>query len=119
MIYFLRLTAIFDSCHSGTVLDLPFIYDLDGKPKQQKYSETKSSEADIILFSGCKDSQTSKEKSGKGVASSAFINTVKNGGGNLTYVELLSIMRDESSGYDQIVQMSTGYPMDMNIPFHF
>ena len=31
-----RLTAIFDSCHSQTALDLPFIYDCDGNIKKQK-----------------------------------------------------------------------------------
>lgn len=25
-----RLTAVFDSCHSGTALDLPYIYDTSG-----------------------------------------------------------------------------------------
>lgn len=29
-----RLTAIFDSCHSGTALDLPFVYDTTGKIKE-------------------------------------------------------------------------------------
>jgi len=28
-----RLTAIFDSCHSGTVLDLPYVYNVDGTIK--------------------------------------------------------------------------------------
>jgi hypothetical protein len=30
-----RLTAIFDSCHSGTVLDLPFVYSTKGQLKEQ------------------------------------------------------------------------------------
>jgi hypothetical protein len=30
-----RLTAIFDSCHSGTVLDLPYVYSTKGTIKQQ------------------------------------------------------------------------------------
>jgi metacaspase-1 len=28
-----RLTAIFDSCHSGSALDLPYIYSTEGKIK--------------------------------------------------------------------------------------
>merc|ERR1712129_333804 len=31
-----RLTALFDSCHSATALDLPFVYDCNGQPKKQK-----------------------------------------------------------------------------------
>ena len=33
-----RLTAIFDSCHSATALDLPYIYDCYGNVKKQKVS---------------------------------------------------------------------------------
>lgn len=29
-----RLTAIFDSCHSGTAMDLPYIYSTEGKIKE-------------------------------------------------------------------------------------
>jgi hypothetical protein len=29
-----RLTAIFDSCHSGTALDPPYVYSTEGKIKE-------------------------------------------------------------------------------------
>lgn len=32
-----RLTAIFDSCHSGTALDLPYIYSTAGVIKEENY----------------------------------------------------------------------------------
>ena len=156
------MTAIFDSCCSGTILDLPFIYDCDGQPKQQKIckntiaidllksgldyekvvttvkntvknevqaqeitAQTKSSKADVILFSGCKDILTSADIniSGygpTGAASYAFINAVRENH-NLTYTELLSFMRDTLARkkYPQKIQMSTGFPTDMNIPFIF
>ena len=161
MIFF-RLTAIFDSCFSGTVLDLPFIYDCDGKPKQQKFLckktaainlldagvdfeevvttmaslevdereaqeitvKTRSSQADVIVFSGCKDDQTSADGLIKGfgrtgVACYAFIKAIKNGR-SLTFTGLLKNMRDiiaKEKKYSQKIQMSTGYPTDMNIPF--
>lgn len=98
-----RLTAIFDSCHSGSALDLPYIYSTQGLLKEpnlakeagqgllsivssyaqgdlgsiastamglfkkvtqgdevyQRNLRTKTSPADVIMWSGSKDSQTS------------------------------------------------------------
>jgi hypothetical protein len=98
-----RLTAIFDSCHSGSVLDLPYIYSTQGVLKEpnlakeagmgllgvagglatgdygsvanhlmgffkaattgddayEKTVRTKTSSADVIMWSGSKDDQTS------------------------------------------------------------
>ncbi len=98
-----RLTAIFDSCHSGSVLDLPYLYSTKGVLKEpnlakeagqgllsaitsyargdlggvassvfgfaktafkgddayKKTIQTKTSPADVIMWSGSKDDQTS------------------------------------------------------------
>jgi hypothetical protein len=62
-----KLTAIFDSCHSGTVLDLPYVY----HPKVAKNNRVTfktvydnklaGSPADVLMISGCRDSQYSYE----------------------------------------------------------
>lgn len=167
-----RLTAIFDSCHSATALDLPFVYDSYGQPKQQKYSrktagmdllqsglqltkgnmfdklsgaksafstikalgnegnaqditaETRSTQADVVMFSGCKDYQTSADTNmghgATGAASFAFVNTVHTSGDDITFAELLNTMRETLYGkFEQKIQMSTGFPTDMNVPFIF
>ncbi len=98
-----RLTAIFDSCHSGSVLDLPYLYSTKGVLKEpnlaaeagqgllsavsayaqgnmagvakevfsfaksamrgdsgyKKTIETRTSPADVVMWSGSKDNQTS------------------------------------------------------------
>jgi hypothetical protein len=167
-----RLTAIFDSCHSATALDLPYIYDTYGNMKKQKISrknvatnllntgiafksgnmfgalqagqealtnltalgnegkaqeiteQTRSSQGDVVMFAGCKDYQTSADTKvagygATGAASYAFINSVSTGG-NLTYTDLLAMMREKLYGkYSQVIQMSTGFPRDMNTPFIF
>ena len=52
-------------------------------------------------------------------SSFAFIDAISRGG-NLTYIDLLSTMRETlEAKYDQIIQMSTGFPRDMNTPFIF
>ena len=165
-----RLTAIFDSCHSATALDLPYVYDCYGNIKKQKVSRkkvgmsvletglhmksgnifgaiqagqqalnsltalgnegkaqeitetTRSSQGDVVMFAGCKDYQTSADTNvsgygATGAASYAFIDAVSKGR-NLTYIDLLATMRETlSQKYSQVVQMSTGFPTDMNTPF--
>jgi len=34
-----RLTAVFDACHSGTVLDLPYVYSSKGVVKEIKHQK--------------------------------------------------------------------------------
>lgn len=68
-----KLRAFFDCCHSGSILDLEFIwkqndvYLKDGAPEKQS--------DDIIMISGCKDDQTSAD---------AWNETKKEAGGALT-----------------------------------
>ncbi|CAG8590607.1 20385_t:CDS:2 [Cetraspora pellucida] len=121
-----RLTVVFDSCHSGTVLDLPYMYSTRGMLKQQilqhavtkifhgdfknatseaitgekirrKNLVTKSSPADVIMFSGCKDEQTSADATMGGTAtgamSYALITTLKEDS-NQTYHSLLNNIRN-------------------------
>jgi metacaspase-1 len=105
-----RLTAIFDSCHSGSALDLPYVYSTQGLLKEpnlakeagmgllgivssytrgdilgmagtavglfkkavkgddvyQRNLRTKTSPADVIMWSGSKDDQTSYVGQGHG-----------------------------------------------------
>ncbi|KAG2236241.1 hypothetical protein INT48_008601 [Thamnidium elegans] len=160
-----RLTCIFDSCHSGTAIDLPYVYSTSGTVKEdsmfkdagsgllsaglayasgnksgalsslmglgkslmsrkgvdERIKKFKSSEADVIMFSGCKDSQTSADamENGKstGAMSYAFT-TVLRQNNNLTYLQLLNAVRDIlKSKYSQRPQMSSSHPIDVNLMF--
>ncbi|KAF6757227.1 caspase domain-containing protein [Ephemerocybe angulata] len=117
-----RLTAIFDSCHSGSALDLPYIYSTEGKIKEpnlaaeagqgllsavylaaggQKKADkiskaTRTSPADVVL--GCKDSQTSADTQEAGQATGA----------------MSFILRAK---YSQKPQLSSSHPMETNILF--
>ncbi|KAJ7086785.1 caspase domain-containing protein [Mycena belliarum] len=81
-----RLTAVFDSCHSGTVLDLPYMYDSHGRRKSHRHVShraraRKATGADVISLSGCKDDGTSADTfangAAVGAASHAFIKAVE------------------------------------------
>ncbi|CAE6415745.1 unnamed protein product [Rhizoctonia solani] len=155
-----RLTAIFDSCHSGSALDLPYIYSTEGKIKepnlladagqgllnagmsyargdmggvfkgigsliktatggQKKADEyakqTRTSPADVISWSGCKDSQTSADTveggEATGAMSYAFIEVLRQKP-QQTYQELLNNIREVlRNKYSQKPQLSSSHPM--------
>lgn len=158
-----RLTAIFDSCHSGSALDLPYIYSTSGVLKEPNLAKeagqgllgivssyargdlggmastamgflkkatsgddtykrnlrTKTSPADVIMWSGSKDTQTSSDATiggqATGAMSWAFINSLKKNP-QQSYVQLLNSIRDELEGkYSQKPQLSCSHPLDTNL----
>ncbi|CAG8694516.1 16767_t:CDS:2 [Dentiscutata erythropus] len=156
-----KFFAIFDSCHSGSALDLPYTYStrgmikgpksltedkgqlmkagmslLTGNTKQLmsfakknapsimrtgKNFMNKSSKADVISLSGCKDDQTSADafEDGRntGAMSYAFIKTMRESR-DLTYQQLLNNIRDIlASKYTQKPQLSTSHHIDMSSKF--
>ncbi|KAE9409731.1 peptidase C14 [Gymnopus androsaceus JB14] len=201
-----RLTAIFDSCHSGSVLVLPFVYAAkSGKLKggnllaeedaeeahitrkargfvaleetevwkvREKFFEVKDmleatkdilhetggklfverdgkgalmdierldglkahvkqveamkkrneSLADVVLISGCKDTQSSADATENGMSTGALswgLLTTLQENPEPTYLELLDGIRAKlkKEHYAQSPQLSTGHPMDLNVVF--
>jgi len=167
-----KLIVIFDSCHSGTALDLPYIYGPNGqlidgpemshssssssfgKPNKAQLAmgvvnmgmnllsgnggglqstgslvhgfqrrpgynvQNKISNSDVIMFSSCRDDQTSMDvqtSSGAiGAMSHAIIQALQQNP-NPTYGQLLSATREILKGkYQQIPQLSSSHAMDMN-----
>lgn len=53
-----KLFAVFDSCHSGSVLDLKYVFNNSNLEKVKEEEDLKSS---VVLISGCKDDQYSQE----------------------------------------------------------
>ncbi|KAL1844100.1 hypothetical protein VTJ49DRAFT_4952 [Mycothermus thermophilus] len=160
-----RLTAIFDSCHSGTALDLPYMYSTQGILKEPNLAKEagqgllsaisaysrgdlggvansvmgffkkasnsedayarslaiKASPADVVMFSGSKDDQTSADTTiasqATGAMSWAFITALKKNP-QQSYVQLLNSIRDElQTKYAQKPQLSCSHPLDTNVLF--
>jgi hypothetical protein len=162
-----RLTAIFDSCHSGSVMDLPYIYSTKGVLKEPNLAkeagegllsalssyargdmggvatsifgfakqalsgggdgayrrtiETRTSPADVVMWSGSKDSQTSADATiasqATGAMSWAFIEAMKRDP-RQSYVELLNSIRDIlETKYTQKPQLSCSHPLGKLIYF--
>ncbi|KAJ2917544.1 hypothetical protein MD484_g2842, partial [Candolleomyces efflorescens] len=122
-----RLTGLFDACHSGTVLDLPYIYSSHGRLKGSHVSSRarrdKATNADVISWSGCKDGQTSADTFHGGVAvgamSHAFVSSLTNQP-NQTYQELLrSIRLILHPRFSQKPQLGSSHHIDTGLKFVF
>jgi hypothetical protein len=119
------IIGLFDSCHSGTMFDLKYNYLDSDSLSNDKYSENdKVSECqgNVIMVSGCMDSQTSSEalieNKAQGALTWSFIDCI-NKTPNCSWRELLKTMREslKSSGFSQIPQLSTDsfYDIDSKI----
>jgi hypothetical protein len=119
----ITIIGLFDSCHSGTILDLKYNY-LDSN-NYDKYSENyKVTECNgnVIMISGCMDSQTSMEafinNKTQGALTWSFIDCI-NKTPNCSWRELLKTMRDllKSNEFSQIPQLSTDsfYDIDSKV----
>jgi hypothetical protein len=119
------LFALFDSCYSGSVLDLKYQYmDSLNYDKYMEHKNESQTIGKVVMISGCNDKQTSADAFINGNANGAmtwsFLDSFKNNK-NLTFRNLVKSMRDalKKNGYDQIPQLSTGEFMniDKNIFF--
>lgn len=103
--YGVKLHAIVDACHSGTVMDLPYLCRMDrlGKYNWEDHRPPSgmwkgTSGGEVFSFTGCDDDQTSVDTpqlSGSawtGAMTYAFIQAIERGHGT-TYGSLLSAMR--------------------------
>ncbi|XP_055389041.1 metacaspase-3-like [Condylostylus longicornis] len=55
-----RLTCLMDCCHSGSAMDLPFIWN-GSKRKWDREWKPKFAAGDVQLFSGCADEESSAD----------------------------------------------------------
>ncbi|KAJ8086888.1 hypothetical protein PM082_005713 [Marasmius tenuissimus] len=120
-----RLTALFDSCHSGTVLDLPYVYTPSGRKKgihvSSRALQRKASRADVISWSGCKDDQKSTDtfQGGQpvGAMSYAFINTLKKNPDQSYNFLLKSLKGLLFERFNQTPQIGSSHHIDTSLKF--
>jgi hypothetical protein len=80
-----RAILMFDSCRSGTVCDLPWVYEYKSPTAYTRRGENnqKNLNQQIYMFSGCKDTQTSADAYNRtynqfsGAFTTAFIDSMK------------------------------------------
>jgi hypothetical protein len=117
------IIGIFDSCHSGTILDLKYNYlDSNNYDKYSENNKVTECNGNVIMISGCMDAQTSTEalieNKAQGALTWSFIFCTEQNP-NCSWRELLKSMRDtlKSNGFSQIPQLSTDsfYDIDSKI----
>ncbi|KAA8539733.1 hypothetical protein F0562_026425 [Nyssa sinensis] len=109
-----KLHAIIDACHSGTILDLPFLCRMDRsgryvwedhRPRSGKWTGTNGGE--VISFSACDDDQISNETAvlskvtSTGAMTFSFIQAIERGHAT-TYGNMLNSIRSiiRNTDYD-------------------
>jgi len=119
----ISIICLFDSCHSGTILDLKYNYlDSNNYDKYSENDKVNECNGNVIMISGCMDAQTSAEafidNKAQGAMTWSFIQSI-NKTPNCSWREILISMRDllKTNKYTQKPQMSTNsfYDIDAKI----
>lgn len=104
-----KILMIFDACHSGSVVDLPWQVKDDGEVYKISDQEIK---ADVVCITGCRDNQVSMDvKSGLtnyGAMSNDLTKLLKEVQPNTTWKELVYMLRKllVQGKYAQVPQLS-------------
>lgn len=99
-----------DACHSGTIMDLPWVLEPNKPLKRKQYSDIGRK---AIVFSACHDKQTAKETSGKGIFTVEYLNSLSSAGYNIDPNTLIHSIYNKIKGR-QTPQISFGYKPDLS-----
>jgi len=79
-----KLFALFDNCHSGTILDLPYQYFKTSTPSSAEpivHPKCRETKGEVICLSGCRDDQVSMD---------AYISNEYTGAMTRTFIDVLT-----------------------------
>jgi hypothetical protein len=115
-----RLFCVMDACHSGSLLDLKYQW-LDSSNMDQLTINKKQPETpgQVILISGCMDSQTSSDayinKTFRGAMLWSFLQVI-NANPKISFKDLITNMRNvlKANKFSQVPQLSSGQNLDIN-----
>ncbi|KAK0240982.1 peptidase C14 [Armillaria nabsnona] len=112
-----RLTALFDSCHSGTILDLPYTYDSHGRPQRECALSVTDPLANIC-WSGATDEQNCTDTPQGGFMTQAFIKSFEEKP-KQSYKELLHSIRKiiKRKMDNQTPQLTSSHQIDTDLKF--
>jgi hypothetical protein len=122
-----KLFALFDSCHSGTMLDLKYTYSdgstINNNPNVTINPNVTETVGQVYMISGCKDDQTSEDaviNDGKNIINSgamtfSFLKSIEQEGTNVTIKKLIETMliKLKDGGFTQTPLFSCGKSIDI------
>ncbi|KAL8431928.1 hypothetical protein Efla_002765 [Eimeria flavescens] len=120
-----RLTAVMDSCHSGSGLDLPFVWSQE-EFKWREETNPFYVLGDVQLFSGCEDTQTSADLRGEGLQraaggamTTAFVSALTQMPFSHSYPSLMDALSAsmKQRNLQQRPQLTSSQRFDFNRPF--
>ena len=112
-----KLFCLMDCCHSGTILDLRYNYKYNTTLVNYENIKQQKTSGEVYMISGCMDSQVSMDAylNGKyaGAMTYSFLKCINS---SKTWDNLLTNMRStlKKESFDQIVQLSSGRPLNIN-----
>lgn len=119
-----RGVVFLDMCHSGSALDLPYSWNLDGDQAELQSDgkfHTNEDDARIVMISGCRDSQTSSDVTSNGRSYGAFTESLLKilqgpTAGTLTWRQLMHALREEDKlkNFTQLPVLSSTYDLDLD-----
>lgn len=104
-----KLFSIVDACHSGTSMDLPYVYRCDTGIQNNRNDENT---CDVIKISGCRDNQTSADAyingTFQGALTFGFIKTMEDFNFNFTPQQIINRVKSylNTNNYEQIPTLS-------------
>jgi|LakMenEpi06Jul10_1017301.scaffolds.fasta_scaffold00026_2 hypothetical protein len=122
----LKIRALVDACHSETVFDAKYRCELSGRGFRVNIENPECQiGADLILLTGCKDTQTSADApvgqndSYEGAMTNAFIKVVQQTKLDVSCYDLLKAMRADlkANNFDQIPQLCSTTKLTVSTSF--
>lgn len=115
-----KLRVCFDSCHSGSALDLPYMWSTGMKVMRETNLVV---DRDVVFISGCRDNQTSADATIDGNASGAMTWSLLESIADLPadhkvhWEDLVALMRKTlaTHNYDQVPQLSIENPDQLKV----
>jgi hypothetical protein len=115
-----KMVIFLDCCHSATMMDVRYQYEVDSKNKFVVLGSQIETLAEVVVISGCIDSSVSYDayvkNQAQGAFSAAFFSCWKP---NISYFDLITNIRTwlKQNNFPQFPQLSSGKQINVSAPF--